>query len=168
MGNIQKSAVAASRKTHFTQILRQNRQKSTRLRVMEKAGRYPEPWLGTPSDCPPSYTEAVSGIPPHAQHVQAVQTVQGVTRVVQVHSPSFGPHPQVTVCPSCGSQVTTKTSEKSSPLAWLLCCALCFTALWPCACLPFCVSALNTVKHSCPLCKITLGKYKDASSCGRG
>ena len=56
--------------------------------------------------------------------------------------------------------VNTTTSSKPSMMAWAVSCVLCFTMLWPCFCVPFCVDSLKNVKHTCPNCKSTLGRYK--------
>merc|ERR1711953_876700 len=53
------------------------------------------------------------------------------------------------------------TSSKPSMMAWSLSLILCFTMLWPCFCLPFCVDSLQNVKHKCPSCKVVLGRYRE-------
>ena len=75
--------------------------------------------------------------------------------------PELGPNPARLMCPSCQKEITTRTSSKPSMMAWSLSLILCFTMLWPCFCLPFCVDSLQNVKHKCPHCKIVLGKYQD-------
>ena len=37
-----------------------------------------------------------------------------------IEAPSFGPRPQVAMCSSCGSQVTTSTSKSLSLAAWTI------------------------------------------------
>ena len=56
--------------------------------------------------------------------------------------------------------VTTSTNSRPSMMAWAVSCALCFTMLWPCFCVPFCIDSFKDVKHSCPNCNATLGRYK--------
>ena len=58
------------------------------------------------------------------------------------------------------ASVTTTTSSRPSMMAWAASCVLCFTMLWPCFCVPFCVDSFKDVKHSCPNCNVTLGRYK--------
>merc|ERR1712062_202660 len=58
-------------------------------------------------------------------------------------------------------EITTRTSSKPSMMAWSLSLILCFTMLWPCFCLPFCVDSLQNVKHKCPSCKVVLGRYRE-------
>ena len=58
------------------------------------------------------------------------------------------------------ASVTTTTDSRPGIMAWAISCALCFTMLWPCFCVPFCVDSFKDVKHSCPNCNATLGRYK--------
>jgi len=97
---------------------------------------------------PPEYPPSYSG--PEQQHV----------RVVYLPAPDFGPNSVKIVCSSCQATVNTTTSSKPSMMAWAVSCVLCFTMLWPCFCVPFCVDSLKNVKHTCPNCKSTLGRYK--------
>ena len=55
---------------------------------------------------------------------------------------------------------TRSTKSESSAMAWILCGALCVFGIWPCCLIPFCVDSMQAVTHSCPACKITLGRYK--------
>jgi len=96
----------------------------------------------------PEYPPSYSG--PEQQHV----------RVVYLPAPDFGPNSVKIVCSSCQATVTTTTSSRPSMMAWAVSCVLCFTMLWPCFCVPFCVDSLKNVKHTCPNCKSTLGRYK--------
>jgi len=96
-----------------------------------------------PTDFPPTYTE----------HEQTI-------RVVYLPAPNFGPKPAKVVCSSCQASVTTTTNSRPSMMAWAISCALCFTMLWPCFCVPFCVDSFKDVKHICPNCNATLGRYK--------
>ena len=118
-----------------------------------------------PTDFPPSYTEQEQNV-----------------RVVYLPAPNFGPKSAKVVCSSCQvlllvslwlllawvhlfdiffqASVTTTTSSRPSMMAWAASCVLCFTMLWPCFCVPFCVDSFKDVKHSCPNCNVTLGRYK--------
>merc|ERR1712211_19821 len=97
---------------------------------------------------PPEYPPSYSG--PEQQQV----------RVVYLPAPDFGPNSVKIVCSPCQATVNTTTSSKPSMMAWAVSCVLCFTMLWPCFCVPFCVDSLKNVKHTCPNCKSTLGRYK--------
>merc|ERR1712105_218238 len=119
---------------------------------------------------PPSYDETVQGsrqgpaqVPgawatlPPPQYSEAPQQQ---VRVVYLPAPDFGPNPVKTICPSCQASITSTTSSRASLMAWGLSAILCFTMLWPCFCLPFCVDSLQDVKHTCPNCKHTIGRYR--------
>ena len=120
-----------------------------------------------PQDAPPSYDDTVKNAggwcPPQTQgdnppgYSPGVKTV---VQVVQVPAVDLGCHAVRMVCPSCQHSVTTETSSSPSVMAWGLSAILCFTMLWPCFCVPFCVDTLKNVKHKCPNCKIVLGRYK--------
>jgi len=97
-------------------------------------------------------------VPPPAMQPQP--PVQVVTQVQYVSGPSFGHRPVNMVCPHCQKNITTKTSSEPSALAWIIGGVLCFTFLWPCACIPCCVDSLQQVTHSCPSCNNSLGRYK--------
>ena len=112
---------------------------------------------------PPSYEETVKAgaplthpAPPPQYSEEGAQHV----RVVYLPAPSFGPTPVRTVCPACQASITTATSSKPSMMAWAASAVLCFTMLWPCFCIPFCVDSLKDVKHKCPHCSATLGRYR--------
>ena len=115
-----------------------------------------------PTQFPPAYTEQEQNV-----------------RVVYLPAPNFGPKSAKVICSSCQVQcffsgkcpiliachflqatVTTSTSSRPSMMAWAVSCALCFTMLWPCFCVPFCIDSFKDVKHSCPNCNATLGRYK--------
>jgi lipopolysaccharide-induced tumor necrosis factor-alpha factor len=108
---------------------------------------------------PPSYEETVktpySGPPPAYSGAPPPPV-----RVVYLPAPDFGPGPVVTVCPACQASVTTATRSKASWVAWAVSAVLCCTMLWPCFCVPFCVDSLQDVKHTCPACRVTLGRYR--------
>merc|ERR1712038_55199 len=116
-------------------------------------------------DLPPSYEETIKNgqaggfIDPTA--TAGGLPVKTIVQVVQVQMPELGPSPARLQCPSCHMEITTSTSSKPSMMAWSLSLILCFTMLWPCFCVPFCVDSLLNVKHKCPNCKIVLGKYNE-------
>jgi len=96
-----------------------------------------------PTQFPPAYTEQEQNV-----------------RVVYLPAPNFGPKSAKVICSSCQATVTTSTDSRPSMMAWAVSCALCFTMLWPCFCVPFCIDSFKDVKHSCPNCNATLGRYK--------
>ena len=114
----------------------------------------------TPSpgqDLPPSYEDTLKT--GGGGFVEPGVPVKTIVQVVQVPMPELGPQPARIQCPSCQMDITTATTTKPSAMAWTLSLVICFTMLWPCFCLPFCVDSLQNVKHKCPNCKVTLGRY---------
>merc|ERR1712062_295277 len=109
-------------------------------------------------DLPPSYEDTIKTGQPGGFVDPNVKTI---VRVVQVQMPELGPQPVRLMCPSCQMEITTRTSSKPSMIAWSHSLILCFTMLWPCFCLPFCVDSLQNVKHKCPSCKVVLGRYRE-------
>ena len=116
---------------------------------------------------PPSYDETLKseGGPTSAGFYpplppQYSETPQQHVRLVYVQAPDFGPNPVKTTCPACQASVTTSTRTKPSVMAWAISAVLCFTMLWPCFCVPFCVDSLQDVKHRCPACRATIGRYR--------
>merc|ERR1711915_364591 len=108
------------------------------------------------ADAPPSYEDVIKNpYHPSAPISSAPTTVQ----VMQVPSFDLGSKAARMICPNCKHSVTTTTSSKPSMTVWALSAVLCFTMLWPCFCVPFCVDSLHNVKHSCPNCKTVLGLY---------
>ena len=126
--------------------------------VVGGGGLYPQvPEKGGP---PPANYNPPGAVPyPQQQHVPA-PTTQVITQVQYVQAPSFGHRPVNMTCPHCQQNITTATRSESSAMAWILCGALCVFGIWPCCLIPFCVDSMQAVTHSCPACKITLGRYK--------
>merc|ERR1712218_421496 len=129
----------------FTQLKLQGRRRSSNVkaRTMKGASGHRNSRQASPDQPPPSYTEQEQNV-----------------RVVYLPAPNFGPKSAKVVCSSCQASVTTTTSSRPSMMAWAASCVLCFTMLWPCFCVPFCVDSFKDVKHSCPNCNVTLGRYK--------
>lgn len=81
--------------------------------------------------------------------------------VIIVSTPSFGTKPVTTICHECNRQVITSTSMTSGVLTWSLSGACILFGCWMGCCLfPFCCQETKDVKHKCPNCNITLGRYK--------
>ena len=105
------------------------------------------------------------------------QPTQVVTQVQYVQAPTFGYRPVNMTCPHCQNNITTRsdnihtktlcltlsicsTRSESSALSWIICGALCVFGIWPCCLIPFCIDSMQAVTHTCPSCKMTLGRYK--------
>jgi len=134
---------------------RQRRQQTSQ----DEGGKHQAENIPSP-DQPPSYedtmkTGAAGGF------VDPGLPVKTIIQVVQVPMPELGPQPARLQCPGCQMDITTMTRSKPSMMAWSLSLVLCFTMLWPCFCLPLCVDSLQTVKHRCPHCNITVGRYHE-------
>ena len=127
--------------------------------VVGGGGLYPQvPEKGGP---PPANYNPPGAVPspyPQQQHVPA--TTQVITQVQYVQAPSFGHRAVNMTCHHCQQNITTSIKSESSAMAWILCGALCVFGIWPCCLIPFCVDSMQAVTHSCPACKITLGRYK--------
>ncbi|XP_039741245.1 lITAF domain-containing protein [Pteropus medius] len=64
-------------------------------------------------------------------------------------------------CPYCGNYIITVTTPSPGILTWLLCTGLfMFGCALGCCLVPFCVDSLMDVKHSCPVCRSELFRYK--------
>ena len=63
-------------------------------------------------------------------------------------------------CPNCQLEIKTVTSFSPSMLAWAMSSLLCFTVLWPCACVPLFMDSMLNVKHSCPVCGKVLARFR--------
>ncbi|XP_055937443.1 cell death-inducing p53-target protein 1-like isoform X1 [Argiope bruennichi] len=81
-----------------------------------------------------------------------------VRPVTVVQHPLFGPDPVVTICTSCGKEVTTETSRHTSACSYITCILSIFVC-FPCFWVPLvCPWFLDTI-HTCPNCKDTMGIY---------
>ncbi|XP_057605529.1 lITAF domain-containing protein [Hippopotamus amphibius kiboko] len=65
------------------------------------------------------------------------------------------------VCPYCGNHIITVTTPVPGTLTWLLCTGIfmarCFMG---CCFIPFCMDSLMDVRHTCPVCRQELSRYK--------
>ncbi|KAJ8309787.1 hypothetical protein KUTeg_011652 [Tegillarca granosa] len=67
-------------------------------------------------------------------------------------------------CFACQKDIVTATEYESGTMTWIACLALFgigFFVLvtWFVCCIPFCISSLKDVRHTCPNCKQELGRY---------
>lgn len=109
---------------------------------------------------------------PQQQQAPAVFQPAGTTVVVQqqpglsgapppyVPSGRMEPFPVRMQCPHCRTTVTTVTTKQSGLAVWASCCTMAFLGLWlGCCLIPFCVDGLKDTVHTCPVCKVQLGKH---------
>ncbi|KAG9262139.1 hypothetical protein AMEX_G23865 [Astyanax mexicanus] len=149
-----------------------------------EASQCPAYVAGTPHPLtpPPSYVEAVGepngiplspypilNIPNHITEVHQTQPVF-VEQAIRSAPPQvlvvtqqevrrrLGDGPTVTTCPFCQHRITTVVSYKPGAAAWGVCCLLTLLGFVCGVCLiPFCITALHDVHHSCPLCNKHIG-----------
>ncbi|CAK1551662.1 unnamed protein product [Leptosia nina] len=82
--------------------------------------------------------------------------VPGATIII---TQSMGTQPAVTVCRSCGIQITTRVEQMPSMRTHLFALLLCLIGFWPCACVPYCIDTCNNADHYCPNCNAFIGSY---------
>lgn len=110
-----------------------------------------------PPYAPPSYSQAVGGVPPQAPFtpIQGAAPTTVVTTVVPLGSQSTH-----MICPHCQAEVDTTTKTSPSVVAWLSGFIICILGCWMGCCLiPCCMDDCMNVEHSCPHCNAFLGKY---------
>ena len=92
--------------------------------------------------------------PPPQQQAMAAHPVQLVqqpppTLLIIGGPQGIWPHyPVTTVCPHCGSHVTTSTRKTSGALAWLACGGLALAGcIFGCCLIPFCIDGMLDTEH---------------------
>jgi lipopolysaccharide-induced tumor necrosis factor-alpha factor len=108
---------------------------------------------------PPQPAQPLMGQPVIAQPLVYNVGHQPVTvqPVVVTNQFPWGSVPQVTVCPHCQSQVTTRVSHENGLGSWISCAGICILGCWlGCCLIPFCVSDLQDHHHHCPNCNKTI------------
>lgn len=82
---------------------------------MSKNGAPPPYGFVPPPSAPPSYAQAVGGVPPSSPFVpQNAATTQIVTTVVPI-----GPHPTHMICPSCHAEIDTRIRREPGLIAYV-------------------------------------------------
>ncbi|XP_045112674.1 lipopolysaccharide-induced tumor necrosis factor-alpha factor homolog isoform X1 [Portunus trituberculatus] len=142
-----------------------------------------------PPYAPPSYSQAVGGVPPQApftplqgrntagvshvtvhlgsgpyvfapRYLQSQESAGAPTTVVTTVVP-LGSQSTHMICPHCRAEVDTTTKTSPSVVAWLSGFIICILGCWMGCCLiPCCLNDCMDVEHSCPHCNSFLGKYK--------
>ena len=77
------------------------------------------------------------------------------------HFMSFGTTPVTTNCYNCGKNITTSVIKKTGAMQWLACICVMLGCPLGCCFIPFCIDGWKDITHSCPDCKIVLGKSTD-------
>lgn len=82
---------------------------------MSKSSEPPPYGFVPPPSAPPSYSQAVGGVPPTSPYQpQQFSATRIVTTVVPI-----GPHPTHMICPSCHAEVDTNTRTEPGVIAYV-------------------------------------------------
>nr|VZH94037.1 unnamed protein product [Spirometra erinaceieuropaei] len=101
------------------------------------------------------------GYPPPPQFPAAAPPyTAGVPTIIVQQPVVFGPAPVNLQCPYCQSQVLTSISHESGSLTWLAAALICILGGF-CFCflIPFCMDSCQDVRHECPHCHRTVGRF---------
>eukprot|EP00088_Acartia_fossae_P022444 TRINITY_DN23645_c0_g1_i1.p1 TRINITY_DN23645_c0_g1~~TRINITY_DN23645_c0_g1_i1.p1 ORF type:complete len:165 (-),score=15.15 TRINITY_DN23645_c0_g1_i1:280-774(-) len=73
----------------------------------------------------------------------------------------FGTDPINMACNNCGNQITTSVATDPGTMAYVLAGVICLLGFWcGCCLIPLGVDSLQDAVHTCPRCKVILGKHK--------
>jgi len=124
---------------------------------MSKSSEPPPYGFVPPPSAPPSYSQAVGGVPP----TSPFQPQQfGATRIVTTVVP-IGPHPTHMICPSCHAEVDTNTRTEPGVIAYVSGFVIAMLGCWlGCCLIPCCIDECMDVHHTCPNCKAYLGRHR--------
>ncbi|XP_055686908.1 LITAF domain-containing protein [Lutzomyia longipalpis] len=126
----------------------------------DKNGTAPPPYgFVPPPSAPPSYAQAVGGVPPVSPFTPQTNTTVPtaiVTTVVPI-----GPHTTHMICPSCHAEINTQTRTEPGPIAYLSGLVIALLGCWlGCCLIPCCIDECMDVHHTCPNCKAYLGRHR--------
>lgn len=115
-------------------------------------------YYGPPPAAPPSYSQAVGGVPPSSPFTPGYSVIRGptiVTTVVPVGSESTH-----MICPHCYAEIDTATRTEPGMIAYIsgLVIAL-LGGFCGCCLIPCCIDSCMAVHHTCPNCNAYLGRY---------
>lgn len=112
-----------------------------------------------PPAAPPSYSQAVGGVPPTSpyipQHAFVKRGPEILTTVVPV-----GPEPTHMICPHCHAEIDSSTKSEPGLVAYVLGALICLVCPCGCCFIPCCIDKCMDVHHYCPNCDAYLGRYK--------
>ncbi|CAG9800593.1 LITAF domain-containing protein [Chironomus tepperi] len=112
-----------------------------------------------PPQAPPSYFQAVNGVNAAAPLTpqQPILTAQHIVTTIV----PLGPHSTHTVCPSCGSEINTKTTTQPGLMAYISGFIIALCGCWlGCCLIPCCIDECMDVHHKCPACGTYLGRHR--------
>ncbi|XP_040150925.1 LITAF domain-containing protein isoform X1 [Anopheles arabiensis] len=126
--------------------------------MMTKDGPPPYGFV-PPQSAPPSYAQAVGGVPPSSPFTPQQPVLTGaqiVTTVVPI-----GPQSTHMICPSCHAEVNTKTTTSPGMIAYVSGFLIALFGCWlGCCLIPCCIDECMDVHHTCPHCKAYLGRHR--------
>ncbi|KAG8232519.1 hypothetical protein J437_LFUL012675 [Ladona fulva] len=106
-----------------------------------------KPPYGPPPAAPPSYAEAVGGVPPSSPFTTGKPIVP------------LGSQPTHMICPFCHAEVDTTTKSKPGVIAYVSGIVIALLGCWlGCCLIPCCIDECMDVHHSCPNCDAYLGR----------
>uniref|UniRef100_A0A182R1C4 LITAF domain-containing protein n=1 Tax=Anopheles farauti TaxID=69004 RepID=A0A182R1C4_9DIPT len=112
-----------------------------------------------PQSAPPSYAQAVGGVPPSSPFTPQQPVLTGaqiVTTVVPI-----GPQSTHMICPSCHAEVNTKTTTSPGMIAYVSGFLIGLFGCWlGCCLIPCCIDECMDVHHTCPRCEAYLGRHR--------
>ncbi|XP_054276275.1 LITAF domain-containing protein-like [Macrosteles quadrilineatus] len=133
----------------------------------KSAGTIPA-YHGPPPAAPPSYSQAVGGVPPSSpftpsqpvKHRGFMET-QAQGPVIMTTVVPVGSQPTHMICPHCYSEITTKTKTEPGLIAYISGTLIAlFGFICGCCLIPCCIDSCMNVIHSCPNCNTYLGRYQ--------
>ncbi|XP_044767163.1 lipopolysaccharide-induced tumor necrosis factor-alpha factor homolog [Coccinella septempunctata] len=122
-------------------------------------GNSPPPYHErAPPSAPPSYAEALRGVPPSSPYVAQNSFTKGpeiVTTVVPI-----GPNPTHMICPHCHAEIITTTKSRPSAMAYITGALICILGCpLGCCLIPCCLKKCRDIHHNCPNCDAYLGGF---------
>lgn len=112
-----------------------------------------------PQSAPPSYAQAVGGVPPanpYTANIPQPSAPQIITTVVPV-----GPQTTHMICPSCHAEINTQTTTSPGLIAYVSGFLIALFGCWlGCCLIPCCIDECMDVHHTCPNCKAYLGRHR--------
>lgn len=117
------------------------------------------PAYGPPPAAPPSYSQAVGGVPPSSPFTPGHSLSGGPTIVTTVVP--VGPQPTHMICPYCHAEIDTATKTEPGLIAYISGVVIALLGCWlGCCLIPCCIDDCMDVHHNCPNCKAYLGRFR--------
>lgn len=112
-----------------------------------------------PPSAPPSYAQAVGGVPPASPFIPNVPQQNGPTIITTVVP--VGPASTHMICPSCHAEINSQTTTSPGLIAYVSGFLIALFGCWlGCCLIPCCIDECMDVHHTCPHCKAYLGRHR--------